>query len=151
MLNTRTNRYFTPEELEGEDDIPVDEQTLEGTIDIFAWDVDKEKIYERLYQTPTKVVNHNWEVCLISLWELREGYKTAFQKYDMTLFPVEWTSEQIMAYYMTNNNTLWNHLAKYSWHPSITSKRQRKKFIIQPESTTETSDGDSSENLVSHL
>lgn len=107
MLNTRTNRYFTPEELEGEDDIPVDEQTLEGTIDIFVWDVDKEKIYERLYQTPTKVVNHNWEVCLISLWELREGYKTAFQKYDMTLFPVEWTSEQIMAYYMTNNNTLW--------------------------------------------
>ena len=36
MLDPRTNRYFTPEELEGEDDIPVDEQTLEGTIDIFA-------------------------------------------------------------------------------------------------------------------
>ena len=36
MLNTQTNRYFTPEELEGEDDIPVDEETLEGTIDIFA-------------------------------------------------------------------------------------------------------------------
>lgn len=29
MLNKRTNRYYSPEELEGEDDIPVDIETLD--------------------------------------------------------------------------------------------------------------------------
>ncbi len=58
MLNTRINRYFTPEELEGEDDIPVDEETLTGTIDIFAGDFDPKAIIERLYETPTKVVSN---------------------------------------------------------------------------------------------
>ena len=147
MLNTRINRYFTPEELEGEDDIPVDEETLTWTIDIFTGDFDPKKIIERLYETPTKVVSNKWEVCTISLGDLREEYKTAFQKYDMTLFPVSWTNEQIMAHYISKNNTVWNHLAKFSWAP----KRQRKKFIIQPECDTETSDGSISENHVTQL
>lgn len=148
MLNTRINRYFTPEELEGEDDIPVDEETLTGTIDIFAGDFDPKAIIERLYETPTKVVSNKWEVCTISLGDLREGYKTAFQKYDITLFPVSWTNEQIMAHYMSNNNKVWEHLSKYA---GTNLKRQRKKFVIQPECDTETSDGSISENHVTQL
>lgn len=89
MLNTRTNRYYSPEELEGEDDIPVDIETLDGEVTVYLDDLNIPYIFQRLGETIVRSINYNGRYIVGPLLKVSRN---------STLIPSTWTDAEINLY-----------------------------------------------------
>lgn len=107
----------------------IKESFQEWAFTIYAWDVDFKGIYNRLHYTQTKTIRKTWEIVTVTLNDLRVDNTKAWDGiYVKDIFPLQWTSSQILNFYMNKNNTVWD------WLPHSNEKvKKREKLVISPE------------------